>query len=67
MDIIMKEHKSTLLQLESSLADKSLLKLEEGIIQDLHHKEIITPKLYVKFMDEIEEEIYSDLRKNYNV
>ena len=58
----MDEHKKTLTTLESKLADKSLLKLEEWIIQDLFQKEIITPKLYAKFMEEIEHEIYTDLK-----
>ncbi len=50
---------------ESKLADKSLLKLQESVIKDLYSKEIITPKLYIKFMEEIEDEIYSDLNKIY--
>jgi hypothetical protein len=48
---------------ESKLVEKSLLKLEENVINDLYDKEIITPKLYIKFMDEIEEEIYRDIKK----
>jgi hypothetical protein len=67
MQIVMNEHKTILSQVESSLADKSLLKLEEWIIEDLYSKEIITPKLYIKFKEEIEEEIYCDLRKSYDV
>ena len=61
-DIIMTKHKAIISTIESKLADKSLLKLEEGIIKDLFSKEIITPKLYIKFIEEIEEEIYRDLK-----
>lgn len=67
MKSVFNDHKDVLVQVESSLADKSLLKLEEHVIWDLYAKEIITPKLYIKFMEEIEEEIYCDLRKVYDV
>lgn len=56
------EHKATMLSLESRLANKSLLKLEEHIVQDLYEKEIITPKLYVKFKEDIEAEMYKDVK-----
>ncbi len=39
------------------------MKLEENIAKDLYKKEIITPKLYHKFMKQIEEEIESDIKK----
>ncbi len=65
-DLVMEEHAEIIHQLEWALADKSLLKLEGNVIQDLYKKEIITPKLYVKFMDEIESEMYSDLKKVYD-
>lgn len=64
-DKIYTENKSVISLVESKLADKSLLKLEESVICDLYNKEIITPKLYVKFLHEIEEEIYSDIKKLY--
>lgn len=63
-DITATKNPNVISSLEAKLADKSLLKLEEGVITDLHEKEIITPKLFIKFMDEIEEEIYSDIKKN---
>lgn len=65
-DIIATKNPNVISSLEAKLADKSLLKLEEGVITDLHDKEIITPKLFIKFMDEIEEEIYSDVKKMLN-
>jgi hypothetical protein len=48
--------------MEAKLADKSLLKLEERVIEDLYEKEIITPKLFLRFMEEIETEIYKDVK-----
>lgn len=62
-DVISKENKELISKLEEQLADKSLLKLEESVICDLNEKEIITPKLYIKFMEEIEEEIFKDVKK----
>ncbi len=60
---IFSSHKATINAIESKLVNKSLLKLEEKTIKDLYHKEIITPKLYIRFMDEIEKEMYSDVKK----
>ncbi len=56
-------HKATINAVESRLINKSLLKLEEKTIKDLYHKEIITPKLYIKFMEEIEKEMFSDVKR----
>lgn len=61
-DIIFKQHENEISVLDAKLADKSLLKLEENIINDLYHKEIITPKLHIQFMDEIEAEILKDVK-----
>ncbi|MDD5769390.1 MAG: sodium:proton antiporter [Candidatus Gracilibacteria bacterium] len=61
-DIIFQKHKSEISIVEGRLADKSLLKLEENVIKDLFSKEIITPKLYIKFMEEIEEGILKDVK-----
>jgi len=55
-------HKATINAIESNLINKSLLKLEEKVIKDLYSKEIITPKLYIKFMNNIEAEMYSDVK-----
>lgn len=60
---IFSSHKATINAVESRLINKSLLKLEEKTIKDLYNKEIITPKLYIKFMEEIEKEMYSDVKK----
>lgn len=59
---IFDDHKATINALESRLVNKSLLKLEEKTIDDLYNKEIITPKLYIKFKNEIEEEMFADVR-----
>lgn len=61
-DNIFEEHQSEISVVEGKLADKSLLKQEENVINDLYCKEIITPKLYVTFMDEIEKEILKDVK-----
>ncbi|NCO31697.1 hypothetical protein GW891_02600 [bacterium] len=60
---IFASNKNIINEVEARLVNKSLLKLEEKTIKDLYHKEIITPKLYLKFMDEIEKEMYSDVKK----
>ncbi|NUJ97699.1 sodium:proton antiporter [Candidatus Gracilibacteria bacterium] len=59
---IFAQNKSSILMMEAKLADKSLLKLEERVIEDLYEKEIITPKLFLRFMEEIEKEIYKDVK-----
>lgn len=61
-DKIFQEHQSEISVVEWKLADKSLLKLEENIIKDLFQKEIITPKLYIQFMEEIEDWILKDVK-----
>jgi hypothetical protein len=40
-----------------------LLRIEEQVINDLFRKEIITPKLYITFMEEVEEEMFQDVKK----
>lgn len=56
------EHKINILWVEARLMEKSIFKLEEKVIHELFEKEIITPKLYHKFIEEIEENIYKDVR-----
>ncbi len=59
----LREKNSELIEnLESELHNKSLLKLEEKVINDLHDREIITPKLYIKFSEEIEGEMYKRVK-----
>lgn len=55
---IRKEHHDKVLAFDSKLTNKSLLKTQESIIDDLYHKEIISPKLYIHFKEIIEEGIY---------
>ena len=62
-DEIHEKYKAEISLVESNLVSKSLLKLEENIIEDLYSKEIITPKLYVKFNEEIEKGILTDIQK----
>jgi len=63
LDRLLDEHKTTLMSLETKLSEKTLLRLEESIINELYEKEIITPKLYHKFIEDIDEEIYDDIQK----
>jgi len=49
--------------LDSKLVDKSLLGLEWRLIEDLYKKDMLTPKLYHKFKEEIDEEFYKELYK----
>ena len=49
-------------KLDVKLVDKSLLRLEETILKDLHEKNILTDKLYIKMNDELQDEIYKDFR-----
>ncbi len=56
------DHKATINAIESNLINKSLMKLEEWIINDLLEKEMITDKLHNKFMEDIENEMYSDVK-----
>ncbi len=65
LEIIEKKYKSTIMIIESNLTNKTLLKIEEWVIEDLYKKEIITPKLYIKFKEEIEEGIEEDIKKVY--
>lgn len=60
---IFTSHKATINAIESKLVNKSLLKLKEEVVKDLFSKEIITPKLFIRFMTSIEDEMYSDLKK----
>jgi len=62
-DQIRENHNISIMSLEAKLADKSLLKIEEKVIQDLFKKEIITPKIYIIFLEDIEHEILKDFRR----
>lgn len=59
---ILSTHELSIFNLESNLVNKSLLKLEEQVLKDMYSKEIITPKLYIKFMDELETELFKDVK-----
>ncbi len=57
-DNLLKNYKTTIMSLETKLSERTLLRIEEWVISDLFNKEIITPKLYHKFMEEIESWVY---------
>ncbi|MCP4523446.1 MAG: sodium:proton antiporter [Candidatus Gracilibacteria bacterium] len=59
---LMMSHKATINAVESKLVNKSLLRLEEKVIKDMYNKEIITPKLYIKFMEEVEVQMFQDVK-----
>lgn len=56
-DKLLSEHAQNITILESNLTNKTLIKIEEWVIKKLHKRWAISPKLYIRFMDEIEEEI----------
>ena len=57
MKEIAENHRSSIMIIESNLTNKTLLKIEEKVVDSLYQKEIITPKIYIKFKEEIEEDI----------
>ncbi len=56
-------HKNDLIDLDLKLVNKSLLKIEENVVSELFEKEIITPKLFIKFREEIDSQIKQDYKK----
>jgi len=65
MNNIEKKYKSTIMVVESNLTNKTLLKMEESVIEWLYKRDIITPKIYLKFKEGIEEAIEEDVKKVY--
>jgi ElaB/YqjD/DUF883 family membrane-anchored ribosome-binding protein len=65
MENIKKQYKSSIMVVESNLTNKTLIKIEEWVIGSLYKKEIITPKTYLKFKEEIEKAIEEDIKKIY--
>ena len=65
MKTISENYKSTIMIIESNLTNKTLLKIEEEVVENLYHKDIITPKIYIKFKEEIEEGLEEDINKIY--
>lgn len=64
MNKVIDEYPTIILKLDMKLAEKSIFLLEESVIEQMHSKQIISDKLYIKFKWEIEEEFYSDVTKN---
>ncbi len=60
---IFTSNKDIIHSLDQKLINKSLLKMEEKVIKSLYKKEIITPKLYIRFMENIENQMYEDLKR----
>lgn len=58
---IFTKNKEKIQKLESKLFSKSLLKIEENVVEDLYKKEIITQKLHLKFIEEIEYSMYEKI------
>jgi len=58
---IKEKYKTSIMLIEANLTNKTLLKINEQVIEELYSKDIITPKLYIKFKEEIEEEIQEDV------
>ncbi len=63
MQEIKAQYKNAIMIIEANLTNKTLLKIEENVIENLYKKEIITPKIYINFKNQIEEEIFEDITK----
>ncbi|MDQ7023561.1 MAG: cation:proton antiporter [Candidatus Gracilibacteria bacterium] len=61
---IIEEYPDISLKLDIKLIEKSIFTLEESVIDQMHSKQIISDKLYIKFKGEIEKEFYSDVTEN---
>jgi monovalent cation:H+ antiporter, CPA1 family len=55
---IFDESRELVLKIDSDLLNRSLLKREEEVVDDLQSKEIVSPKLATQFRQEIEESFY---------
>lgn len=55
---IFEECRELVLKIDSELLNRSLLKREEEVVDDLQSKEIISPKLALQFRSEIEESFH---------
>ncbi len=62
-DEIIKKYRIIVLPIEAKLINKSFMRLEEETVEDLHKKEIITSNIFIKFKEEIENEIYNDVKR----
>ncbi len=58
------EYPKETLKLDTKLAEKSIFKLEENVIDEMFNKWIISDKLYIKFKEEIEKDFYEDVTQN---
>lgn len=54
---LIREHSGILIDIDTHLVNKSLFQIEETILDELHEKEILTPKLYHQFKEEVEKDI----------
>ncbi len=63
-EVIHDYHKMTL-ELDIKLSEKTLFTLEEKMVHSMHDKGIINDKLYLKFMEEIQDDFYADVRKDF--
>ena len=59
---ILVKNKDRVMEVESELLNKSLLNLEQNLLTDLFEKWIITQKLYMRFIEEVEDKIYKDIK-----
>ncbi len=60
IDELMATDSETIEQINRTLLNKWLMRSEEKLIKDLYHKEMITEKIYQKFMEEIDEEVWKE-------
>lgn len=55
---LFRNHKSELRLLSARLTEKSLIEAEEAILEDLSAKEIVSPKLALRFEKEISRRLH---------
>lgn len=62
VDNIYAKNNNFVVMLDAKLVDKSLLNTEEKLIKQAYSKSLMSQKLYLKFCDNIENEIYKDIK-----
>lgn len=55
MEALFDKHREALEQLNEEFAERGLFRAEEKVLKSLHHKELITPKLYAMLYNELEQ------------
>ena len=65
LEQVMHDHHKMTFELDIKLSEKTIFTLEEKMVTSMYDKGIINSKLYLKFMHEIQEDFYQDVRKDF--